>query len=40
MSPPPLHLLTETRKGSLLAQYEMIERMAARIQRHAGLQPS
>jgi hypothetical protein len=32
MSPLPLHGLTETRNELLLAQHEMIERMAARIQ--------
>jgi transposase len=32
MAPPPLHVLTEAEKNALLlAQYEMIERMAARI---------
>jgi transposase len=32
MAPPPLHVLTEAEKNDLLlAQYEMIERMAARI---------
>jgi transposase len=32
MAPPPLHVLTEAEKDDLLlAQYEMIERMAARI---------
>jgi hypothetical protein len=32
MAPPPLHVLTETEKNELLlAQHEMIERMAARI---------
>jgi transposase len=32
MSPPPLYVLTEAEKNDLLlAQYEMIERMAARI---------
>jgi len=32
MAPPPLHVLSEAEKNDLLlAQYEMIERMAARI---------
>ncbi|MET3473289.1 hypothetical protein ABIC78_003839, partial [Novosphingobium sp. 1529] len=32
MAPPPLHVLTEAEKNDLLlAQHEMIERMAARI---------
>jgi transposase len=32
MSPPPFHVLTEAEKNELLlAQHEMIERMAARI---------
>ena len=32
MPPPPLHVLTEAEKNELLlAQHEMIERMAARI---------
>ena len=32
MSPPPLHVLSEAEKNELLlAQHEMIERMAARI---------
>ena len=32
MAPPPLYVLTEAEKNDLLlAQYEMIERMAARI---------
>ena len=32
MAPPPLHVLTEAEKNELLlAQHEMIERMAARI---------